>query len=51
MTADYLLHGIKPDYSVREISILRYWKELAVSNEQIDRLAKTEHITGSGPGL
>jgi carbamoyl-phosphate synthase large subunit len=40
MIADYLLHGKKPSYDIRELSILRYWKELVVTNERIDLLKK-----------
>lgn len=30
MIADYLLKGIEPEYSIKEITILRYWNELIV---------------------
>ena len=35
MTANYLLENIPPHYEIRPISILRYWKELVVENDQI----------------
>lgn len=38
--ADYLLLKKKPRLSVREISILRYWKELVVENTSIKSMRK-----------
>ncbi len=43
--ADYVLHGIEPDYSIKNISVLRYWKELVIENKNIDDLDKMKHIT------
>lgn len=51
MIADYLLHGIEPSYTIREISILRYWKELVVDNQRIADLRNTGHIVGEGIAL
>jgi len=39
------LHGIEPDYSIKNISVLRYWKELVIENKNIDDLDKMKHIT------
>lgn len=36
MIADYLLQNKKPVYAIKEISILRYWKELVVANNKIN---------------
>ncbi|MEP0134374.1 MAG: ATP-grasp domain-containing protein [Eudoraea sp.] len=44
MIADYLLKGIKPEYSFREQTILRYWKELLVENDLIDELKQQQVI-------
>ena len=38
MIADYLLKGIEPSYEIKEQTILRYWKELVVENNDIDQL-------------
>ena len=35
MIADYLLKGIEPSYEIKEQTILRYWKELVVENDEI----------------
>lgn len=35
MIADYLLKGIEPKYNIKEITILRYWNELVINNEDI----------------
>ncbi len=51
MIADYLLRGCLPKYEIQEISILRYWNELPVSNDRISRLEKTGNIIGDGKTL
>jgi len=43
--ADYILHGVEPDYSIKNISILRYWKEIVVENANIEDLEIKKHIT------
>lgn len=35
MIADYLLKGKEPDFNIKEITILRYWNELVINNEDI----------------
>ena len=50
MIADYLLKGIEPKYDIKEQTILRYWKELVVPNDDIFKLKengiiKQENIT------
>lgn len=35
MIADYLLKGIEPNYEIKEQTILRYWKEIVVENDEI----------------
>ena len=44
MIADYLLKGIKPEYTYKEKTILRYWKEVAVDNELISELKQQQVI-------
>lgn len=51
MIADFLLNQIAPVYSIREISILRYWKELVVSNARIAELRETRCLSGDGTRL
>lgn len=51
MIADYLLTHSAPVYSLREISILRYWKELVVPNSRINQLTETRRLTGDGAKL
>lgn len=49
--ADYLLKGIKPTYQIREISILRYWQELVVTNDRVERLREKGVLVGDGTRL
>lgn len=51
MIADYLLRQIEPSYTVREITILRYWQELVVSNERIEELVRQMRLVGDGGQL
>ncbi len=51
MIADRLLHGIPPAYSIRRISVLRYWNELVVDNSRIERLAHDGAVDGDGSRL
>ncbi len=44
MIADYLLKGIKPEYTFRNKTILRYWQELAVDNDLIAELKQRQVI-------
>ena len=44
MIADYVLAGIKPEYSIRSVSIFRYWNELVVENNKIDALEKNGYL-------
>jgi carbamoyl-phosphate synthase large subunit len=43
MIADYLLQGIEPVYEIQEKTILRYWKELVVENEDVNEI-KTQRV-------
>ena len=51
LIADYLLRQIEPSYTVREITILRYWQELVVPNERIEELAQQSRLVGDGGHL
>lgn len=51
MVADFLLKGKTPAYKIREITILRYWKELTVENSAISTLEREGSLTGDGGWL
>jgi len=51
MVADYLLRAKKPEYSIREISILRYWQELPVENACIVVVQESGVISNEKIGL
>jgi carbamoyl-phosphate synthase large subunit len=51
MIAGYLLDNVPPAWSIREISILRYWKELVVSNCRIQQLRTENFLAGDGTRL
>jgi carbamoyl-phosphate synthase large subunit len=38
MIADYLLKGIEPTYDIKEQTILRYYKEIVVPNQNVNEL-------------
>jgi carbamoyl-phosphate synthase large subunit len=40
MIADYLLKGIEPVFKIKEQTILRYWKEIVVENDEILEIKK-----------
>lgn len=48
--ADYLLFGIKPTYNIKMLTILRYWKELPVYNQEIDDLRREGKIVNKWLG-
>lgn len=48
MIADYVLGGAKPHFAVRELSILRYWKELVVDNREIASVRDQGRRVGGG---
>ena len=35
MIADFLIHGRTPSFTIKPLTILRYWKELVVENEVV----------------
>jgi carbamoyl-phosphate synthase large subunit len=41
MIADFLLKGIAPKYTIKEQTILRYWKELVVDNDEVSELKES----------
>ncbi len=51
MIADKLLRGIEPVFETREISVLRYWRELVVQNDRIDAMQQQGEIVGDGSRL
>jgi carbamoyl-phosphate synthase large subunit len=44
MIADYLCHQKEPSYSIKEQTILRYWKELVVPTELTEQLAESGEL-------
>ena len=38
MITDYFLKNIEPKYTIENVTILRYWKELIINNHQISEL-------------
>lgn len=44
MVADFYLKGMEPTFSVAEISVLRYWKELVVENPAIALMRELGHL-------
>ena len=44
LIADFLLKGIEPKYSIKENTILRYWKEFVIDNEVISELEQLKVI-------
>jgi carbamoyl-phosphate synthase large subunit len=44
MISDYLLHGIEPTFDIREIVILRYWRELVVQPDTIASLVSRGRV-------
>lgn len=51
MIAGASLEDIPPACSVRELSILRYWKELVVPNCRIEQLRTSHFLAGDGTRL
>ena len=51
MIADYLTRGEIPSYNIREISVLRYWKELVVENDRISQMQNEGATSGDGSRL
>ena len=51
MIAEYLIDQQQPSFNIREISILRYWKELVVENERVELLRKERFLQGDGTKL
>lgn len=44
MVADYVLKGIDPNFKIKESTVLRYWKELLVDNNDIALMDQHKHI-------
>jgi carbamoyl-phosphate synthase large subunit len=47
MIADFLLQGKRPDYTIKEQTILRYWKELVVENTTVSNLQQDHMLKRS----
>lgn len=51
MAADYLTHGRPPAYQIRELTVLRYWKELVVENARVAALRAGAPLRGDASRL
>ena len=49
MIADYLTTGKRPEYGIKEQTILRYWKEFVVDNELVETMARNRTLTQDNP--
>ena len=49
MIADYLTQGKRPEYEIKEQSILRYWKELVVPNDLIEKVRENGELHNNTP--
>lgn len=47
MILDYLVHGKRPEYTIVEQTILRYWKELVVPNELVKEIRENGKLVRS----
>lgn len=45
MIADYLLFGKKPDFNIKNLTVLRYWKEILIENEKIKEFDEEGKLT------
>ncbi|MDP3312572.1 ATP-grasp domain-containing protein [Lutibacter sp.] len=45
MIADYLLKDIEPKFKIKEHTILRYWKELVVENDEIQKMNENNFLS------
>lgn len=48
---NYLIHGVSPQLDFKEISVLRYWKELVVEADLINEMKKNKEINGGKTSL
>lgn len=51
MLADYFLKGVEPSFEIKEISVLRYWKEIVVSNDAVNEMTQLGHRVESRPAF
>ncbi|MGY2490716.1 ATP-grasp domain-containing protein [Cupriavidus sp. CP313] len=49
MIADFYLKGIEPAFEIKELSILRYWKELVVANSAIKEMCEQGYLKSARP--
>jgi carbamoyl-phosphate synthase large subunit len=48
MCADYLLEGKRPEFQIKPLSVLRYWKEIVVNDDMMASLQANGKIIGNG---
>lgn len=51
MIADHYFHSVDPRFTIREISILRYWRELVIENDRIEQLSQNGFLAGNDTRL
>lgn len=51
MIADFLLKGIEPAYDVKELTILRYLKELVIDNSRVEQVNAQKILHSDNPGI
>lgn len=51
MVANYLLRGEEPVPEARELTIFRYWKEIAIDNARVAAMTQTGEISGNAIAL
>ncbi|ODV44167.1 hypothetical protein AWV79_10980 [Cupriavidus sp. UYMMa02A] len=49
MIADFYLKDVEPAFSIKELSILRYWKELVVENDAIEKMRQQGQLESTQP--
>ena len=47
MIADYLLKNIYPKFEIKELTILRYWKEFVIDNKMVEELNTSKLLTNT----
>jgi carbamoyl-phosphate synthase large subunit len=47
MIADYLSFKKEPSFDIKEETVLRYWKELVVSNDRVERMRSTKMLNNN----
>lgn len=51
MCAEFLLHNKIPQFQIKPLSFLRYWNELPIANDRIEKLKHIGELAGDGTFL